>query len=67
MIVLAVGRGDWPLWSLLALLPWTLTLASAKGASEYGKTIGQQPQFMAMNVVATVVTPLVLGVTLFLG
>ena len=31
VIVLAVGRGDWPLWSLLALLPWTLTLVSAKG------------------------------------
>ncbi|WP_276782863.1 prenyltransferase [Thalassolituus oleivorans] len=67
VIVLAVGRGDWPLWSLLALLPWALTLVSAKGASEYGKTIGQQPQFMAMNVVATVLTPLVLGVTLILG
>jgi 1,4-dihydroxy-2-naphthoate octaprenyltransferase len=67
VIVFAVGRGDWPLWSVLALLPWGLTLMSAKGASEYGKTIGQQPQFLAMNVVATITTPLVLGVTFIFG
>lgn len=56
-----------PLWSLLALLPLALNLIAYKGARSLGKDIGQQPQFMAANVVSSLLTPAVLAGTLLLN
>ncbi|MCD8522453.1 MAG: prenyltransferase [Saccharospirillaceae bacterium] len=60
--------GDWfPLWSLLALVPVVLSAKALQGARTLAADIGTQPQFMAANVLATLLTPAILGLTLLFG
>ncbi|WP_430460547.1 prenyltransferase [Thalassolituus sp. LLYu03] len=66
-VVVGVVGGWFPLWSLLALLPLLLSVKALSGARQLGAAIGTQPQFMAANVMATLATPTVLGLTLLLG
>lgn len=54
----------WPVISLLALLPWCLTLLAWRGAKTLGLNINKQPKFLAMNVMATLGVPVVLSVVL---
>lgn len=67
VIVLSVMMGWFPSWSLLALLPLVLGVIAWQGARKLGDKIGEQPQFMAANVGATLLTPAVLGLSLLLG
>jgi 1,4-dihydroxy-2-naphthoate octaprenyltransferase len=67
VIIAGVVSGQFPLWSLLALLPLLLNLVAYKGARTLGQNIGQQPQFMAANVVSSLLTPAVLAGSLFLA
>jgi len=67
VIVAGVVSAQFPLWSLLALLPLLLNLVAYKGARTLGQNIGQQPQFMAANVVSSLLTPAVLAGSLFLA
>lgn len=66
-IVAGVTLQLFPLWSLLALLPLLLSLITLRGARQLGADIGSQPQFMAANVGATLLTPTVLGLSLLLS
>lgn len=50
-------------WSLLAILPASLAFFALSGAVKYGENIGSHPQYLGANVAATVLTPLVLGLT----
>lgn len=65
-IVLCVVSGSFPLWSLIALLPMPLALFSLSGALRFGDAIGSQIPFMAANVVVSLLTPLLLGVSFIL-
>lgn len=53
-----------PTLSLIALIPALLALFSLAGAVKYGENIAQAPQFMAANVAAALLTPLLLAVSL---
>ena len=63
-IVIGVALGSFPLWSLLALAGLIPGVIAWRGAVLNGADIGQHPQFMAANVVANLLTPALLGVTL---
>lgn len=57
---------DWlPFMGLLALLPLALGALVWRGARTYGFAIGAHPGFMAMNVMMTLLTPLLIGMVLF--
>jgi 1,4-dihydroxy-2-naphthoate octaprenyltransferase len=64
VIVFAVLRGYFPQSSLLAMVPLLLSFYSLTGALKHGSRIGQYPKYMAANVVVTLSTPFVLGITL---
>lgn len=64
LFLIAILCKIWPVFSLLALIPWCLTLAAWKGAKRLGTEISVHPQFLAMNVIATLSIPLVLSIIL---
>ncbi len=57
----------WPVSSLFGLIPWCLTFVAWKGAKAYGTNIAEHPQFLAMNVIATLTVPSILSIILFLS
>ena len=67
VLLVAVATGIWPRWALLALLPWGLTLVTLVSLWQLGGDIAQRPQALAMNVMATLLTPLVLALILLLS
>ena len=64
VIVVSVVQGYLPMLSLIALIPIPLALFSLSGAFKYGADIGSQPQYLAANVVVTLLTTLLLGISL---
>ncbi|MBE0482097.1 MAG: prenyltransferase [Bacterioplanes sp.] len=66
LLLLGIAFNVWSVWILLALLPWSLTLISWRAAQQWGEDIGQHPQAMAMNVMATLLTPLVMALVIML-
>jgi 1,4-dihydroxy-2-naphthoate octaprenyltransferase len=50
--------------SLFALVPG---LFAYRGAFKYGHELGRQPQYLAANVVVTLLTPLLLAVAIYFG
>lgn len=66
LVLLLVLADILPNWSLLALLPLSLGAGAWWGAGRYGFAIGEHPQWMALNVMTTLLTPLILAVTLVL-
>lgn len=68
VIVLGGVAAGWlPALSLAALLPMSLALFSLYGAVKHGSAIGGLPHYLAANVAAAILTPLVLGLSLILG
>jgi 1,4-dihydroxy-2-naphthoate octaprenyltransferase len=67
VIVFAVTVGYVPRLGLLALLPLSLSFYALIGAVRHGKAIGQHPAFLAANVAAVILTPLVLAVVLLMS
>lgn len=65
-LLFAVVLGVWSSWVLLALIPWMLTLKTSVALYKLKEKIGQQPQALALNVVATLATPFVVSVVLML-
>ncbi len=65
VVVLGV-RDQLPLASLIALIPLPLAAFAWLGARKFGADIGSQPQFLAMNVAASLLTPALLGISLML-
>lgn len=53
-----------PVMSLIALLPMLLAFFALYGAVKYGKAIGNYPQYLGANVVTTILTPLLLGLSI---
>lgn len=66
-IVLLVASGGIPVMGLIALLPMALSLYTLKGAIRYQAGIGEQPRYMAANVAAAILTPLLLGIAIITG
>jgi 1,4-dihydroxy-2-naphthoate octaprenyltransferase len=67
LIVLAVALGVMPYLALLAMLPLPLMMYTAQGLKKFGATIGQHPPYMAANVSAVVLTPLLLAIALLIA
>ena len=66
-IVLLVANKQIPVTGLVALLPLALSLFALSGAVRYSSQIGEQPRYMAANVAAAVLTPLLLGIAIAAG
>jgi len=64
VIITSILKGYFPTLSLIALLPIPLSLFSLSGAIRYEKDIGNHPQYLASNVAATIITPILLGASL---
>jgi 1,4-dihydroxy-2-naphthoate octaprenyltransferase len=67
LIVIAVMAGIWPQWVLLALLPWALTLKTLTALNQERENIAAVPEALGMNVMATLLTPVVLSLSLLLS
>ncbi len=67
LIVIAVMAGIWPQWVLLALIPWALTLKTLTALNQERENIATAPEALGMNVVATLLTPVVLSLALLLS
>lgn len=66
-IVLAVYLKQLPLLSLLALFALPMSIYAWLGANKYGKEVGSQPRYLAANVAASLLTPLLLAVGLLVS
>lgn len=67
LIVIAVMAGIWPQWVLLALFPWALTLKTLTALNQERENIAAVPEALGMNVIATLLTPVVLSLALLLS
>ena len=63
-IVAGILTGNFPMLSLISLLPLPLAFFSLYGAIKYGETIGNFPQYLGANVAVTILTTLLLGISL---
>ena len=66
MAIIIVGNtlGMFPKPALIALAPLLLAVFAFRGAEKYGILLGQHPEYLAANVVATLLIPLLLGLAL---
>jgi len=67
IIVAYVQLGQLPVWSLIALLPMPLAYYALSGAIRHGEQIGEYPQYLAANVIVTILTPALLGISISLS
>lgn len=65
VIVGGVLAHQLPPLSLLALLPLILVIPALRGAWVHGEALGQHTKYLAMNVVVSLATPLILALSLF--
>lgn len=66
-IAAAVFTNYIPVLSLLSLLLLPLAFFSYRGATIYGEKIGEHPQYLASNVVISILLPVLLGVLIIVG
>ena len=66
IIIAYVVIGYLPVLSLIALIPMPLAFYALYGGIKFGQNITQQPKFLRSNLIATVATPALLGLTLIL-
>lgn len=67
LILLLIVKGDIPKLSIIALAPLFLSLFALSGAIKYSVKIGSHPRYMAANVAAAMLTPLLLGIAIING
>lgn len=67
IIIVLVVNHRLPSLCLLAVFPFLLSMFSLYGAHKVGAVIGQTPQFLAMNVLTALSTPLLLGIGIIFG
>lgn len=67
VVVFGIGSGFLPAVAAIALVPMAAGLMSLLGVMHYGGDVRGLLPYMGMNVVAAVVSPLVLGVALLVG
>ncbi len=63
----SVVAGILPVVSLVALLPMPLAFYSLRGAIKYGSTLGKYPQYLGANVMVTILSTALLGVSIITG
>jgi len=66
MIIIYVLIGLLPVLSLIALIPMPLVFYALYGGIKFGRNIVGQPKFLRSNLIATIATPALLGLTLIL-
>ena len=66
LIITYVVIGYLPALSLISLIPMPLAFYALYGCIKLGRNIVQQPQFLRANLIATLATPMLLGLTLIL-
>jgi 1,4-dihydroxy-2-naphthoate octaprenyltransferase len=66
-IIAGVYLGYFPLFSLAALAPAAFSLFAIAGAFRHGKNLGDYPEYLGANVIATLLAPLFLGITIIIG
>jgi 1,4-dihydroxy-2-naphthoate octaprenyltransferase len=54
-------------YRLIALIPALFSLFALIGAVKYAEKVGEFPFYMAANVAAAIVTPLLLGISVLLS
>ena len=67
IILIGIYYGYFPALSLIALLPVALSAYAFKGALKHAENIGTHTQYLGANVGATILTPLLLGISLTFG
>lgn len=67
LILFFIVKGYVPKLSIIALTPMLLSLFALFGAVKFSSKIGNAPQYMAANVAATILTPLLLGASIIYG
>lgn len=67
LLVVAVSLDLLPAASLFALSVIPLSFLSYRGAVIHGAAIGEHPGYLAMNVIVTVMLPLLLGISLLIA
>lgn len=66
-ILIGIYYGYFPVLSLIAILPAALSIYSFSGALKHAEKIGSHTQYLGANVAATLLTPLLLGVSISYG
>lgn len=66
-IIYYVISGFLTVYSLISILPMFFAFVAYKGAVQFGKSIGEYPHYLAANVLATLLTPFFLAVSISLG
>lgn len=64
LLLIGIRYVQWPLASLSALLPWSLTLVAWFGAKQHRTNIVHHTHYLAMNVIASLLVPLSLSIVL---
>ncbi len=67
LILFLVVAGYIPMAGLIALAPMAFSVFALAGAAKHMARIGEHPQILAANVVATIMTPLLLGLAMLYG
>lgn len=63
-VLFGIYYGYFPELSLIAILPIALSIFAFTGALKYAKKIGAHTQYLGANVAATLLTPLLLGISI---
>lgn len=66
-MVVGVGLGLLPAWSLLGLLTLPLAVATARGALRYAEDMPKLAPYMGFNVLLNILTPLLMGIGLLIA
>lgn len=56
-----------PSLTALAFIPQTLAFVALYGAIKFGANIGQKPKYLACNVACSLLTPMTIALTVFIG
>lgn len=56
-----------PVHSIISVFPIVFSLFALRGAKKHASRIGESPQYLAANVAATALTPLLLGISIIIG
>jgi 1,4-dihydroxy-2-naphthoate octaprenyltransferase len=67
LILYLIIKGYLPILSCIALLPMGFSVFSLSGAIKYSSNIGSYPQYLATNVAAATLTPLLLATSILIG
>lgn len=67
LLMSGIYFADWPASTLWALLPWSLTLFSLRGAWQHRQAIVDHHAYLGMNVAASLLVPVFLSIALLLA